>query len=48
MSQVEPLSKSSFSVDEVLNNYLKLKCTYKDDSKEAANAAKELYTTSII
>jgi hypothetical protein len=33
MSQVEPLSKSSFSVDEVLNNYLKLKCTYKDDSK---------------
>jgi helix-turn-helix protein len=25
MSQVEPLSKSSFSVDEVLNNYLKLK-----------------------
>jgi hypothetical protein len=44
MSQVEPLSKSSFSVDEVLNNYLKLKCTYKDDSKEAANA-KELYTT---
>jgi hypothetical protein len=45
MSQVEPLSKSSFSVDEVLNNYLKLKCTYKDDSKEAANATKELYTT---
>jgi hypothetical protein len=37
MSQVEPLSKSSFSVDEVLNNYLKLKNTYKDDSKEAAN-----------
>jgi hypothetical protein len=46
MSQVEPLSKSSFSVDEVLNNYLKLKnALTKDDSKEAANAAKELYTT---
>jgi hypothetical protein len=47
MSQVEPLSKSSFSVDEVLNNYLKLKCTYKDDSKEAANAARIIYHFNI-
>jgi hypothetical protein len=45
-AQAEPLSKSSFSVDEVLNNYLKLKnALTKDDSKGAANAAKELHTT---
>jgi hypothetical protein len=45
-AQAEPLSKSSFSVDEVLNNYLKLKnALAKDDSKEGANAAKELNAT---
>jgi hypothetical protein len=44
--QPEPLSKSSFSIDGILNNYLKLKnALAKDDSKEAANAAKELNAT---
>lgn len=41
-----PLSTSSFSVDEILNNYLKLKnALAKDDSKGAATASKELYST---
>jgi hypothetical protein len=45
-TEVVAMSTSSFSVDEVLNNYLKLKnALTKDDSKGAANAAKELYTT---
>lgn len=44
--QAEPLSKSSFSIDGILNNYLNLKnALAKDDSKEAANAAKELKAT---
>ncbi|HEY4616953.1 MAG TPA: DUF3347 domain-containing protein [Flavobacterium sp.] len=44
--QAEPLSKSSFSIDGILNNYLKLKnALANDDSKEAANAAKELNVT---
>jgi DNA repair exonuclease SbcCD ATPase subunit len=42
----EPLSKSSFSIDGILNNYLKLKnALANDDSKEAAEAAKELSAT---
>lgn len=45
-TQAEPLSKSSFSIDGILNNYLELKnALAKDDSKVAANAAKELYAT---
>jgi hypothetical protein len=41
-----PLSTSSFSVDEILNNYLKLKnALAKDDSEGAATAGKELYST---
>jgi hypothetical protein len=37
--------QSSFSIDEILNSYLKIKnALVKDDSKEAANASKELYT----
>jgi hypothetical protein len=45
-TQAEPLSKSSFSIDGILNNYLKIKnALAKDDSKEAANAGKELNTT---
>jgi len=44
--EAEPLSKSSFSIDGILSNYLKLKNGLaKDDSKEAANAAKELNAT---
>lgn len=44
--QAEPLSKSSFSIDGILNNYLKLKnALANDDAKEAANAAKELNAT---
>ena len=37
---------SSFSINEIVTNYLKLKnALVKDDSKEAANAGKALYTT---
>lgn len=44
--EAAPLSKSSFSVDEVLNNYLDVKnALTKDDSKAAAAAAKKLYVT---
>ena len=39
-------SKSSFSIDAILDDYLKLKnALTKDDSKGAAEAGKELYTT---
>jgi hypothetical protein len=38
--------QSSFSINEIVNNYLKLKnALVKDDSKGAANASKTLYTT---
>jgi hypothetical protein len=40
-----PLSTSSFSVDEILNNYLKLKTLNKDDSKEQQLQSKELHST---
>lgn len=37
--------QSLFSIDEILNSYLKIKnALVKDDSKEATNASKELYT----
>ena len=36
--------QSSFSIDPILNSYLKIKnALVKDDSKEAANVSKELY-----
>ena len=39
-------SKSSFSINEIVSNYLKLKnALVKDDSKGAANASKTLYAT---
>ena len=39
-------SKSSFSIDRILNNYLSVKnALTKDDSKGAAQAAKELFST---
>lgn len=40
------VSKSSFSIDAIVSNYLKLKnALVKDDSKGAANAGKALYAT---
>lgn len=45
-TQAEPLSKSSFSIEGILNNYLKVKdALANDNSKEAANAAKDLNAT---
>lgn len=45
-TEAVPMSKSSFSIDAILNNYLKLKnALTKDDSKGAAEASKELYST---
>jgi len=45
-TEAAPMSKSLFSIDAILNNYLKLKnALTKDDSKGAAEAGKELYST---
>ena len=45
-STVTTTSQSSFSTNEIVANYLKVKNAFiKDDSKGAANAAKALYAT---